>query len=148
MKPLRLEQYFFTKQEVRANPTHDQSKNKLGSVVNHHCASTVVEGRPNTLAVECSIMLDEAQSDNPPYFFSITAFGVFTLENEKEFSDDRAKQMATAFGLQVLIGAIREQIAALTSRGPWGVFLLNIFTVNVERDTAQPDGPQSDTASS
>jgi hypothetical protein len=37
--------------------------------------------------------------------------------------------MVVALGTQILVGAVRERLADLSSRAPWGRFLLNVINV-------------------
>lgn len=132
--PLRLERYLFPVQEVRANPAHDPSKGLHGSHVRSDVHVAQVDEQPRRIVVEVSVCLDEAASDNPPYFFNITAFGVFIAEESATY--DAAASLASLHGPQVLIGAIREHLALLTSRAPWGPFVLNIVPLHI---STEPD---------
>lgn len=119
--PWQLENYFFTHQEVRANPDHDPDGNRRGSCISPLLNKTEIEGRPNAVGLEVSITLDESQSNNPPYFFTVTAFGVLVTDLE---ITDQLRDQAVVLGIDLLIGAIRERVATLTSRAPWGAFVL------------------------
>ncbi|MEI2782305.1 MAG: hypothetical protein V9H25_14010 [Candidatus Competibacter sp.] len=119
--PWRLENYFFPHQEVRANLSHDPNGNRLGSQFTPSFSLVAIEGRTNAVGVEASVSLDEDKSDNPPYFFTISAFGILTTDLE---TTDDMRTQAASFGINVLFGALRERLATLTSRAPWGTFVL------------------------
>jgi len=119
--PLQLERYFFTHQEVVANPDHIANGRKDGSQLKSEVNANLVEGRSNAFAVSVRVFLDNESSDNPPYFFHIEAFGIFVLASD--LPSEASQQLATTSGA-ILIGAIRERLADLTSRGPWGGFMI------------------------
>jgi len=64
----------------------------------------------------------------PPYFFTINAFGVLTTDLEMT---DQLRAPATGLGFDLLIGAIRERLATLTSRAPWGTSVLPLIPLTV-----------------
>lgn len=119
--PWRLENFFFPHQEVRANLSFDPNGNRLGSQFTPSFSLVAIEGRPDAVGIEASVSLDEGKSDNPPYFFTISAFGILTTD--LEMTDDLRAQ-AAGFGINVLFGALRERLATLTARAPWGAFVL------------------------
>lgn len=122
---LRLEQYYFPHQEVRANPAHNPAGAKDGSALTINFKTGVIPNKPGTHIVELVVELDEANSDNPPYFFKLHAFGVFAAA--PDLNEDEARALASVQGAQVLLGAARDHLVSLTSRGPWGGFYLNII---------------------
>ncbi len=123
----RLENYFFPHQEVRANPAHDLNGSRLGSRLSSSFNIVAIEGRPDAVGVEASIALDESQSENPPYFFTISAFGILTTDLEMT---DQLRAQAAGLGINLLIGAMRERLATLTARAPWGVFVFGPIPLN------------------
>jgi len=119
--PWRLETYFFPHQEVRANPEHDPNGTRPDNRLNTSSNLVALEGRPEAVGIEAYLSLNEGQSQNPPYFFTINAFGVLTTDLE---ITDQLRAQAAGLGFHLLIGAIRERLATLTSRAPWGTFIL------------------------
>lgn len=142
---LRLENYFFPHQEVRANPTYDPRGDRRGSHTNTAFAILPVEDRENAFAVEVQIALDEEKSINPPYFFTMHAFGVFSIDQEIETSAASPANIGGVQGAQILIGAIREHLATMTARGPWDVFLLAPVPIQVEVSSAPSQQPSQST---
>lgn len=128
--PLRLERYFFTRQEVLANPEHQQTGKKDGSAIQSDVNVFAVDERPGAYGVEVTLRLDEDASENAPYSFCIQAFAVFV--QSAELPPDQALQLAASTGLNMLIGAMRERLADLTGRGPWGAFMLNLVVINTK----------------
>ncbi len=62
---------------------------------------------------------DSGVGDGAPYIIKVKAFAVFQvpMPEAHDIGALRARRYAAA---AALMGAIREQIATLTSRGPWG----------------------------
>jgi len=135
MPTLRLERYFFTESTVRANPQHTPGDPRRGSRMTPTLSCAPVEEQPSTFAVEMTVALDEARSENPPYFFTITAFAILAAEDN--VPDDIALSIANTIGFNMLVGAIREHLAGVTARGPRGPFLFGPL-----RLTPNPGEPQ------
>lgn len=141
---VQLDRYFFPHQEVVANPEHDPGGVRNGSKISVHVGAAPIAGQSNTYAVEVTLSLDDEKSINPPYRFTLHAFGIWTTTDD--VPADSAPSMATATGVPILIGAAREHLAAMTSRGPWGPFILGPIPLQmVPADPAQePSGLPSD----
>lgn len=125
--PLRLDRYFFTQSVVQANPQHDPEGAKDGSRVEPQFSCAAVDADSRTFAVELTISLNEAESENPPYFFTISAFAL--LKSEQGIPQDAALALANSTGFNMLAGAVREHLASTTARGPWGPFLFGPLTL-------------------
>ena len=119
--PLQLDRYFFTDSTVRANPEHNPAGDRQGSRVSTAFQSQPVADRLGAYTVEMTVMLDETTSLNPPYFFSISAFAV--ILTPPTLDPAAAWTVVRGTGFNVLIGAIREHLATMTARGPWGLFV-------------------------
>ncbi len=127
---LQLDELFFPLQDVRANPLHDQQGDRTGTVINFAQQVQKIEGQPGRYAVSLAVNSDNENSKNPPYTFSIEAYAVITL---RDAIVDAATEPAVvlAAGMPVLVGALRERVAELTSRAPWGRFLINLVPVQL-----------------
>jgi preprotein translocase subunit SecB len=136
--PPQLDRYFFPYQEVRANPEHDANENWSGTKVKANVNCFPVDEGVNTFAVELVVSSDDESSENPPYFFNIQVFGYLVVESEIELAT--AQRIAEATGTTVLVGAIREHLASLTARGPWGTFLLPVLSLNTGADKPTETG--------
>ncbi len=119
--PLQLDRYFFTHSTVRANPEHNPAGDRQGSRVIPTFLSQPLAERPGAYTVEMTVVLDETTSVNPPYFFSISAFAV--IVTPPTLDPAAAGTAVRGTGFNVLVGAIREHLATLTARGPWGLFV-------------------------
>lgn len=125
---LRVEALFFTEQSVKANPAHDRN---VGIQIHNNLAHTIHElsDDVNKLQFNVTVELNEEASSNSPYSFKITSFLVleYGFDSEDEKSD--AKKLASMNGVQMCISSIREHLATLTARGPWGPILMNPVVV-------------------
>lgn len=120
--PLRLDELFFPLQEVRANPEHDPSGNRFGTQINHSTEATPIEGAPGTYGVSLNIESNRESSDNPPYLFALHAYAIIYIDPQIDPATQHA--IALTNGQIILVGAVRERLLDLTSRAPWGRFLL------------------------
>lgn len=135
--PLRLEEYYFPIQEVVANPSFSRSGNRNGSKLRSNLTITRQNGAAGKWLVELVIDVDQDASENPPYFFRIQAFGVFALEEGEQ--EALAQSAMATLGAQILVGAIRERLASLTARAPWGQFFLGIVPIQASPSLAERD---------
>lgn len=118
----QLERYFYPRQEVRANPLHDKSQEtKTASEIVFEIGKD--PGIPRALNVTCRLTIDLASSVNPPYDFALEVFGIFIGDRDIQDSD---KIKLAHFEVPALVGAIRERLAEMTSRAPWGPLTLDI----------------------
>lgn len=124
--PLQLRQYFFTKVTSEANPEYDPTGNLRGTHITPNFSSNLLDGQ-NAIAIDCVISVDRDASENVPYFFEIAAFGVLDILADTPL--EIALSNAQVSGIQILVGAIREKLAGITSRGPWGAFMLPIIPI-------------------
>ncbi len=130
--PLQLERYFFTHQEVRANPAYDQAGDRRGThILTDHKVNKLEE--KGFYAVEFSVWDDQQNSVNQPYFFKLSVFGVFTITSD--IPDETSVALVGTAGLQLMIGVVRERLAELTSRGPWATLHLNVISMMSALDT-------------
>lgn len=117
---MKLDSYFFTNQQVKANPAH----NPAASIAVHtktDIQANRIDGSRDAVGIEVTIVSDEAKCENPPYTFELTAFGVFVFNEE---TPGEIAPVNASGGASVLLGALRERLADLTARGPWKPVLL------------------------
>ena len=123
---------FFPVQEVAALPTYDVAGDRAGTQLHFDHALEKLpkaEGQKPTFAIRVKVESKDAESVNAPYHFVIEAYGIVRMDSS--VGDDAAdSSAATVLGLQVVIGAIRERLADLTSRAPWGRFLMNVVMLS------------------
>ena len=131
--PLRLENYFFTHQEVIANPEF------IPDPVNHpsHIDFMVDSGitrladHDHRYGITAYIELNKEKSNNPPYFFSITAFGIVSIKDNTQ-DQQVIKGIIETSGAKLIFGAIRERLADMTARGPWGIVPIDFIPIRIK----------------
>jgi hypothetical protein len=120
---LQLEDLLYPLQEVRTNQGHDPNGDRAGTQLQYGQQVQKMEGQPGRYALMASVRTDNAASKNAPYTFAVEAYAVFNVTGA---ADEAAEQQALlANGFPLLMGAIREHLAQLTVRAPWGRFLIN-----------------------
>ncbi len=81
------------------------------------------------LKVESKERVAEAPS-NALYAVHIEAFAKFVLVSA-EHVDERALYLRRCAAASALVGAVREQVSLMTSRGPWGVVMLPMISMDL-----------------
>lgn len=135
--PWQLEDLSFSHQEVRANPAHDPKQDQKGSPFHIEANELTINDRKNAIAVQVSIKVDETHDSNAAYFVVLTAFAVLLTDQEMT---EQLRHQGLSTGLNILIGAMRERLATLTARGPWGVSLLGPIPMAMVKPSA-PTAP-------
>jgi len=128
--PLLLREYYFPTQIAQANPEFDPQGDLHGTKIKLSFNFFKAEENGHVWIADMSVETDEAESVNPPYFFEIQAFGVFQSDDEAD--EPLILSVGQIACNQILTGAIRERLADLTSRGPWGQHLLNIIPIKIK----------------
>ncbi len=134
--PLRLDRYFFTHQEVAANPDFIQDDEN-----NPTHLELIVEGHASRLAdhghrygITARVEPNQDESKNLPYFFSIMAFGIISIKDDA-LGQSAIESIIETSGIQLLFGAIRERLADMTSRGPWDLIQLDFIPLTIKIDS-------------
>ncbi len=122
---LQLEDILFPLQEVQTNQGHDPNGDRAGTQLQYGNQIQKIEGQAGRYAVVVSVRTDNGRSKNPPYTFAVEAYALMSVTGT---ADEAAIQtFITANGFPIIMGAIRERIAHLTGRSPWGRFLINVI---------------------
>jgi preprotein translocase subunit SecB len=120
---LQLEELLFPLQEVRSNQGHSPAGDRAGTQLEFGQQLQKMEDQPGRYVLMVSVKTNNETSKNAPYQFGIEAYAVLNVTGA---ADEAAEQaMITANGFPMIMGAIRERLAQLTSRAPWGRFLVN-----------------------
>lgn len=134
--PLRLERYFFTHQEVIANPDFIQ-----GDESNPSCTELTIEGHASRLAdhghrygITARVSINQDESQNTPYFFSIMAFGIISIKDDS-YGQAAIENTIETSGIQLILGVIRERLADMTARGPWELMPLDFIPLKISIDS-------------
>ncbi len=132
-----LKKYFFTSTHIDANPKHTPNEKTMSifSVDAHIEKLDDDEGR--IFGISVRIFSDDEKSTNLPYAFDISAIANLIVQAE-EFEPENAREACYMLGQQILIGAIREQLASQTGHGPWDTVQL--------RPVSNPYKPQDESS--
>lgn len=120
--PLQLKSYFFTHQEVVANPDHiedPESKHQFDYRFQTH----INKIDDDEYGVQLAVSLDRESNDNPAYFFTLSVFAIVQIQ--AKLDESQADVLIKASCVPVLIGVIRERLSEMTSRGPWEVKVMD-----------------------
>jgi hypothetical protein len=120
---LQLEELLFPLQEVRSNQSHDAAGDRAGTQLEFGQQLQKMEDQPGRYILMVSVKTNNETSKNPPYQFAIEAYAILNVTGAADQAAEQA--VITANGFPMIMGAIRERIAHLTSRAPWGRFLVN-----------------------
>jgi preprotein translocase subunit SecB len=132
---INLEHYFLPVIDVAANPEHKPGDETLTIFSVNTQISEVNDTK--RLAVNIEVKSDQDESTNPPYNFRLLGVGFLSISAE-EYDSENAKEACLQVGHQVLFGAIREQIASLTGRGPWDAIQLRVVPAPTYTPNDQP----------
>ena len=124
---LQLEELFFPLQEVQANPAHNQQGERAGTQLHFTQQVAKIEGQPSKYALSVTVRSDNENSKNAPYTFVIEGYAVISVHGKLDAATEPALVLTTTF--PIVVGAIRERLAELTSRAPWGRFLMNMIAL-------------------
>jgi hypothetical protein len=125
---LQLEELLFPVMEMRTNAKHEVQGERAGTVLQYGQELQKIDGQPGKYGLMVSVRSDNEKSKNPPYTFSVEAHAIVSVVNGTPDSDDELTFIRTN-GLPIIMGAIRERLADMTARAPWGRFLINAVPV-------------------
>lgn len=129
--PLQLEQYFFPKVAVTANPQFDPNKPveisepKLDVMVRRH------QSDANRFAVEVRLRLPSTAEENCPYSVELEAFAA--VKSTGEVPGNLIENVIAHNSAHLLYGASREMIALITGRGPFAPLFLPARTIDLQK---------------
>ncbi len=120
---IQFEDMLFPVLEMRTNTGHNPQGERAGTqlLINQQLQKLGGESRYG-LAV--SLGSDNRNSVNPPYHFMVEAYAIIVVKDSGLDAEAEARQVQTN-GLSILVGSLRDRVAELTARGPWGRFLIN-----------------------
>ena len=125
--PLQLEDLFFPIQEVRANPEHDIKGAPVHTHINQAVHVHTLDAGAGRFGVQITLSTAPDQSVNPPYFFTLDGFAVVVVD--QQLDPVTAQALVHANGQMIVLGAMRERLLDLTSRAPWGRFMLSTMPI-------------------
>lgn len=132
--PLRLKELFFPQVSVKAlvptAPEKAPRELELDSLSISFALDFSTDGKTANagLKIASKDMAKDAEN-NILYRVEIEAFAKFEVIGP-EHQDDMAVYLRKFAAASALIGAAREQVALMTARGPWGVVMLPIISMD------------------
>ncbi|MGD9888081.1 MAG: hypothetical protein AB7S56_02290 [Halothiobacillaceae bacterium] len=124
-----LLQLAFTVQHVVARPEHKQDQPH--DIRFKQSLSFAHPGdAPDKIMLEITLHSDETESNNHPYQFRLSCLVVLRLAAPESGEDDPTEK-TKGLGAQIAIGAMRDHLATLTARAPWGQLILPLFVPSV-----------------
>lgn len=135
--PLRLEELFFPIQEVRANSEHDPQGDRGATNLKQSFNVQPIDAQPGVYGVELIVECDRETSRNPPYFFQLQVYGIMRIDGLLDPAASLA--LVTSTGFSVLVGAARERLLELTSRAPWGRFMMGVVQLVTQPVAESPE---------
>ncbi|UVL16094.1 protein-export chaperone SecB [Pseudomonas atacamensis] len=114
-----LDQMFYTEFSVKANAAfkRDCEEYPTEPKVSIHITPT----DENRYVVGMNLVKNQ-EVDADAYDARVVAIGIFVVDDDIEKQEQIA--LVVQSGPNILYGSIRDQIASLTARGPWGEYLL------------------------
>lgn len=122
--PVSLEQIVFTRTVVVSVPGHTPTPDTIGAAPENQINVAKVEGFDRKFQVSMRCLLNKEGATTEPYVIDMEAFA--TLNVDASLSDDDAHRGVLITGHSVLYGAIREAVAWITGRHPYGQLMLGL----------------------
>jgi hypothetical protein len=120
---LNLEELFFPILELHTLTTHDVKGDRTGTMLQFGRRVTKLDNQPGKWGFGMSIATNDATSRNPPYRFLVEAYSIVSISGTP-LEGEAAEKFIELHGAPLLMGAMRERLAELTARAPWGRFLV------------------------
>lgn len=125
--PISLETVVFTKTFVQAVAGHEAKEDgdrSLAVQPENNINVKKLEARPGAYAATMTSVFNPTLDKTAPYYFDMECFAV--LRADASLSEADAVRGVTITAHNVLYGAIRETVAWMTARQPFGPFLLGL----------------------
>ena len=131
--PIRLDQVLFTRAIVIAIPNHQPGDTaQVNPAPENAINLTPVDGQEGRYQVSMSSKFNIKGEPAYPYIIDMECIGVFSVDTK--LSKEEAVRGVTITAHSVLYGPIREAVAWLTGRQPFGQLMLGL---SVLRPTQQ-----------
>ena len=136
---VRIIRYFFPESYVKAHEDHDPSGPRNGTRTDLDIAARELPTEELQHGVELTLESIDDESDNAPYSFKVVAYGIFEPDS-KDTEDliNDYKNNVQLVALQILAGAAREHLAAITARAPWSTFIAASINVDFKNEESRP----------
>ena len=126
--PIALKNVFFTKTIVIATPNYQppQAGNVLSGPQNN-IKSEPIKDSPGHYIATMQTKINLEQEVAYPYSIDIECVGIFVVDDT--LVEDEAYRAVMITAHSVLYGAIRETVAWITGRHPYGPFVLGLSVI-------------------
>lgn len=137
--PIRLLEQYYNRVSVEAMEDH-----KPGGAPGWELATTIsVRQHPDRKRI-CAVLLEIrlSQEDGQPRIpYEISAHATGTFEVHPGVPAEEIAKMVAVNGTSILYSGLRDFIATITGRGPWGSLLLpTVSFIDVEPKVEKDDG--------
>ena len=123
--PIQLEQVLFTRSIVIAVHDHKPSGTaQINPGPENAINLTPIDGQENRYQVSMNSKFNNNGDSAYPYIIDMECIGFFSVDSKLPKDEAMRGVMITAHG--VLYGAIREAVAWITSRQPFGPLMLGL----------------------
>lgn len=133
--PITLEKVVFTRCIVIAVPGHEPGGDQPIATPENSIQLTKVADREGVFAATMKTLVNPNQEKSSPYSIDMECVAVVVADKTLSEADAQRGAMITAHN--VLYGAIRETIAWLTGRQPYGGLLLGLSVLRTSPPPAQ-----------
>lgn len=134
--PVTLESLVFTKCLVEAVSGHVQEENKSSFPPDNHLEVKAIPDQPRHWAAMMRTVVNADKDPKSPYYIEMQCAALF--KTDETLDEKTARRGVTITAHSVIYGAIRETVAWLTGRQPYGPLLLGL---SVLRSPNQPTPP-------
>lgn len=131
--PIALEQMFFTRSVVVATPDFKPGNEQIKILPENRIDVSIIEGETRRYIATMQSSFNKDSEITLPYMFDMECIGFFMVEDALE--KDEAIKGVTITAHNVLYGAIRESVAWLTGRQPYGQVMLGLSVLHSSPDT-------------
>lgn len=122
--PIQLDHVLFTRSSVIAVPEHRPEPKRLEVGPTNTVNITKIDGEPGHYGVSMTVIMNPQGDKASPYMIDMEVHAEFTADDT--LTEEEAKRGILINGHSVLYGAIREAVAWLTSRQPYGPLMLGL----------------------
>lgn len=113
--------------KIEANPDHDPDlpSEDLDFEIGHSCK---IEEDSQSLHINITIDNSNAEDSNAPYSISIKLYARFLISCDPSKLPSKTKLEIFEDIAALAFGSLREHIATITSRAPWGTHLIPLLS--------------------
>lgn len=136
--PILLEELVFLRCSVIAVPDHEQGEAPVSANPDNHIVVTQDADGPQRYRAQMRTLINPGMDKALPYAIDMECLAFFTVA-DPSLSPADALRGVTINGNSVCYGAIRETVAWLTGRQPYGQLLLGLSVLQLQPPEALPD---------